>query len=85
MYMIEVTEDKVDNLIEHMGKGLRCFSKAMECLEEMKEGTSGEERYDDDDHENEEYNERYGNRGGRSGNARDNVRRFRAGGRYSRY
>lgn len=85
MYMIEITEDKIDGLIEHMAKGLKCFNKAMECLEDMKERSSMNERYEDDDYEDDDWNERYGNRDGRSGNSRMGMRRSRGGGRYSRY
>lgn len=81
MYMIEITEDKVDNLIEHLSKGLHCMTKVMECLEDLKDGSNMNERYDDDE-EDYRYEERYGNRG-RSGNM--GMRRYRGGGRYSRY
>lgn len=30
MYIVEITEDKVDSIIEHMSKGLKCFNKAIE-------------------------------------------------------
>ena len=53
MYVVEITEDKVDNLLEHMSKGIKCFNKAMECLEEMKEDGRMNERYDDDDYDDE--------------------------------
>lgn len=73
MYMIEITEDKIDNLLEHMGKGIKYFAKAMECLEEMKDGNSRErDDYDDEDYED----ERYGNR---------SKKRYGGRGRYSRY
>lgn len=82
MYIIEITEDKVDNVIEHMSKGLKYFNKAIECLEEAKTRSSMNKRssnYDrmDEDFEDYEDEERYGNRGGRRNN--------RGGGRYSRY
>ena len=54
MYVVEITEDKVDNLLEHMSKGIKCFNKAMECLEEMKEDARMNERYDDDDYDDDE-------------------------------
>lgn len=85
MYVVEITEDKVDNLLEHMSKGIKCFNKAMECLEEMKEDGRMNERYDDDDYDDEYRDERYGNRGGRSGGSRSDMRRGSGGGRYSRY
>lgn len=85
MYIVEIAEDKMDNLIDHMSKGLKCFNKAMECLEDLKERSYMNERYEDDDYEDDDWNERYGNRGGRSGNSRVGMRRSRGGGRYSRY
>lgn len=85
MYVVEITEDKMDNLIDHMSKGLKCFNKAMECLEDFKEHSSMNERYEDDDYEDDDWDGRYGNRGGRSGNGRVGMRRSRGGGRYSRY
>ncbi len=82
MYIIEITEDKLDNVIEHMSKGLKYFNKAIECLEEAKTHSSMNKRgpdYDkmDEDFDDYEDEERYGNRGGRRNN--------RGGGRYSRY
>ena len=85
MYIVEITEDKMDNLIEHMSKGLKCFNKAMECLEDLKEHSSMNERYEDDDYEDDDWDGRYGNRGGRSRNGRVGTRRSNGGGRYSRY
>lgn len=85
MYVVEITEDKMDNLIDHMSKGLKCFNKAMECLEDLKERSYMNERYEDDNYEDDNWNERYGNRGGRSGNSRVGMRRSNGGGRYSRY
>lgn len=85
MYVVEITEDKIDNLIDHMSKGLKYFNKAIECLEDLKEHSSMNERYEDDDYEDDDWNERYGNRGGRSGNNQVGMRRSRGGGRYSRY
>lgn len=85
MYVVEIAEDKMDNLIDHMSKGLKCFNKAMECLEDLKERSYMNERYEDDDYEDDDWNERYGNRGGRSENSRVGMRRSRSGGRYSRY
>ena len=85
MYVVEITEDKMDNLIDHMSKGLKCFNKAMECLEDLKEHSSMNERYEDDDYEDNDWDGRYGNRGGRSGNGRVERRRYQGGGRYSRY
>lgn len=85
MYIVEITEDKVDNIIEHMSKGLKCFNKAIECLEDARSGSHMNRRSSDagsridddfDDYDDYDDNERYGNRG---------MRRNRGGGRYSRY
>lgn len=56
MYVTEITEDKIDNLMEHMTRGLKCFNKAIECLESIKE--LHHSKYDDDDDEDDDY-ERY--------------------------
>jgi len=85
MYVVEITEDKMDNLIDHMSKGLKCFNKAMECIEDLKEHSSMNEHYEDDDYEDDDWNERYGNRDRHSGHNQAERRRFRGGGRYSRY
>ncbi len=85
MYMIEISEDKMDNLLEHMGRGVKCIAKAMECLEDMRSGDSYHERYGNRENEMDDDNDelysgsrldnRYGNRYGRR----------RGMGRYSRY
>lgn len=58
MYIIEVSEDKMVNLEETIGKILHYGGKAMECIEDLKsnrvhEDASGHSRgpkyYDDDD------------------------------------
>ena len=46
MYMIEVSEDKIDNLMEHITKSIKCLTKVAECLEDMKEGEDYDEEYD---------------------------------------
>ena len=46
MYMIEVSEDKIDNLMEHVGKSIKCLTKVAECLEAMKEEDDYDEEYD---------------------------------------
>lgn len=83
MYVIEITEDKVDNLLENMSKGLQYFNDAVSCLEEMKEDSSYGERnrkhYDDEYR----YEERYGNRGSARSNSRYSMRG--GSGRYDRY
>lgn len=81
MYIVEITEDKLDGLLEHMGRGIKCFHKAMECLEEMKEGSHYGHRMEDESrndyprgsrYDDERYDDRYGHRRG-------------GGGRYGRY
>lgn len=39
MYIIEITEDKVTHLANTIGKMLHYGGKAMECIEEMREGS----------------------------------------------
>lgn len=73
MYMIEITEDKFEDAIEHLSKGIRCLSKGLEMFEEMKESSR------------EEYNERSIHRYGGEGREDYNRDMYRAGGRYSRY
>lgn len=85
MYMIEITEEKVDGLLEHLEKGIHCLSKVKDCLEEMKDGSSYNERFDEDDEEYYRREERYGNRGGSRSSGSMNMRRGQGGGRYSRY
>lgn len=61
MYIIEVSEDKMVNLEDTIGKILHYGGKAMECIEDMKshrvhEDASGHSRghsYYDDDEEDE--------------------------------
>lgn len=81
MYIVEITEDKFDSLLEHMDKGIKCFHKAMECLEEMKEGSHygrrmADEFHDDYPHDGRYDDERYDDR---------YNRRRGGGGRYGRY
>lgn len=62
MYMIKITEDKLEGLSEHIEQGIRHMGKAMQCVDEwMEENGMGErEGYGN------RYGERgnYGNRGG---------------------
>lgn len=83
MYVVEITEDKMNNLMEHL-------TNAVDCLKEMKRSSSHEEShgnrnrrnkrdYDDyDDDYDDDYNkeERYNSR---------SERNRGSGGRYSRY
>lgn len=38
MYMIEITEDKMDELVENVEKCLRYGGKAMSCLDSLRRG-----------------------------------------------
>lgn len=81
MYVIEITEDKIDNVAEHIGKSLKYMNKAMECLEEMKETSSHIENDEDYDDMSEVYHEKNKYR------TRDDEEmrpRYRSGGRYGR-
>lgn len=83
MFMVEITEDKFEGLVENIGKGLKYLNKSMECLAEMKSKMMSNERYEDDEDDDDmEMNERYGNR---RGGGRSSMRRGSGGGRYSRY
>lgn len=72
MYVIEITEDKVTHLADTIGKMLHYGGKAMECIEEMREGglhhgrmgeRGGYGRYgmreDDRDYDDDRMGERY--------------------------
>lgn len=67
MYIIEISEDKVSHLADTIGKMLHYGGKAMECIEELREGDRHDGRrigYRDDD---DRMNERSYGRGGRYG------------------
>lgn len=49
MYMIEITEDKVSDISQHLEKGLHCIGKAMQCIESLSESRS--KRYEEDEEE----------------------------------
>lgn len=77
MYMVEISEDKIDNMMEHIGKSIKCLSKVAECLEDIKGGSD----YDyDDDEERDEYAA-----GGRNMYRQGGRSRYARGGRYGRY
>ena len=40
MYVIEITEDKLQSMAEHVEKGLRHMGKLMQCIEELEEDFS---------------------------------------------
>ena len=37
MYVIEITEDKLQSMAEHVEKGLRHMGKLMQCLEDLED------------------------------------------------
>lgn len=45
MYVIEITEDKLQSIAEHVEKGLRHMGKLMQCIEELEEDFSGSGAY----------------------------------------
>ena len=45
MYIIEITEDKLHSMAEHVEKGLRHMGKLMQCIEELEEDFSDEGAY----------------------------------------
>lgn len=66
MKIIEITEDKVDRLSEHIEKALRHAGKAMQCIEDLADGGYGERNDDwddDDDDDDDRMGERYYGRG----------------------
>ena len=78
MYMIEITEDRLHSMTEHVEKGLKHMGKLMQCLEELEDDFSGEGAYgekgrlgmrneeedwwEEDERKRKKYKERYGNR-----------------------
>ena len=65
MYMIKITEDKVEKLADKVGKALRYMGEAMSCIDKMQNGSE----YDEMGERN--YGGRYGNRYGMRGGYRD--------------
>lgn len=47
MYMIEITESKMEMLAENAEKMLRYGGKVMQCIDELKNGRLGERHHDD--------------------------------------
>ena len=47
MYIIEITEDKLHSMAEHVEKGLRHMGKLMQCIEELEEDFSDSGAYGD--------------------------------------
>ena len=96
MKIIEIKEDKYDDLCENIENGLRFLGKAMQCLDDMKgEGMEGEEEseygmrgYGMRDGGYGERDGEYGMRGGygrRDGASYGMRRGVKGTGRYSRY
>lgn len=83
-YLIEISEDKVDRVAEHIEKALRHAGMAMQCVEEMYDNGYGYgERERDDDPSDWRGDERMGERGyGRGRYMGERRRRRRADGRY---
>lgn len=75
--MIEIKEEKIDTVMEHIGKSIKCLTKVAECLEEMKDGG-----YEDDDEDFEVPKFAMGGRGMYRNGGRS---RYANGGRYGRY
>ena len=75
MYMIEIKEDDISNVITNVGKSIRCMNKVLECLENIKDKSNRTIGYDDDD-DDEEDDDKYG--------TRDRHNRHKKG-RYGRY
>lgn len=84
MVMIEISESKVEKMSDYAEKMVRYGGKLMQCLEELSNGESMGERWDDD----EDYDD-MGERGGYGGvpgrGGYGNRRGVRGTGRYSRY
>lgn len=82
MYVIEITEDKMDGIMSHLGKAAKCINKVAECFENMKESSHHEDyEHDDEEYMEEDMEPQHRSRhrmGGRSP-------RYRDSGRYSRY
>lgn len=80
MGYITITEEKHEDILEHLHKGIHCLSKVAECFEALKDEQYEERRYGRREHE--EYGERYGRRE----HGYDDYQDYRrGGGRYSRY
>lgn len=60
--MIEITENKMNKLSEHVEESLRHMGKAMQCIDEWMEGSEMGQRGGYGNRES--YGSRYGNRGG---------------------
>lgn len=45
MYMIEITEDKIHSMVEHVEQGLKHMGKLMQCLESLEDEFSDSGAY----------------------------------------
>ena len=70
-HIIEITEDRIESLSEHIEKGLRHLGKAMQCVDELTREGLGERRggYRDDEWER-DFDDEMGERGGYRGGYR---------------
>ncbi len=84
MVMIEISESKVEKMSELAEKMVRYGGKLMQCLEELSNGESMGERWDDDE-DYDDMGERGGYSGGSGRGGYGNRRGVRGTGRYSRY
>lgn len=73
MYIIEVTESKMEHLADTVGKMLHYGGKAMECIEDMRQGSRHDRMgfRDDDGGDYDRMGERGYGRGGRMGMRED--------------
>lgn len=87
MQIVEISESKVEKMSDYAEKMLKYGGKLMQCIEELSEGESMGERWDDDryyDDDRYDDEESMGERG-RSGRRMGERRGVRGTGRYSRY
>lgn len=82
MGYITITEEKHEDILEHLHKGIHCLSKVAECFEALKEEHM-DERYGRREHE--VMDERYGRREKDYDCEHDYGRHSDYRGRYGRY
>lgn len=71
MMYFQVEEDKVEKISDHLEKGLRYIGKAMQCVDDMMQGGSMNERMGyPDDYDDDMQNERIAYRQGVRGTGR---------------
>ena len=79
MYVVEITEDKMNNLMEHL-------TNAVDCLKEMKRSSYHEESHGNSNRRNERDYDDYDDDYDREERYNSRSERNRgSGGRYSRY